>query len=122
MPDESFYAKITPVGGSDGPPDPDYGQGRPGYGGGRPTPPIILPPSPWPPPGQIELPIVLPPHVALPPFPMPPIVITPPPDKPNPVPPGTIWPPLPPEFAGKLVAIIVLGEGKVHWYHVPGPK
>lgn len=116
---ESFYAKITPV-GPEGPTDPGFG--HPG-GGGSVTPPIYLPPSPWPgPPGHVELPIVLPPVVALPPFPTPPIVIEPPPDKPNPIPPGELWPPIAPEYAGKIVAVIVLGEGKVHWYHVPPPS
>jgi hypothetical protein len=108
---------------TEGPVDPGYS--RPGGGGGgHPAHPIVLPPLPgiWPPPGQPALPIVIPPEVALPPFPTPPIVIDPPPDKPNPVPPGEIWPPLPPEYAGKVVAVIVLGSGQVHWYHVPPPS
>jgi hypothetical protein len=92
-------------------------------GGGHPSHPIALPPLPgvWPPPGQPSLPIYIPPEVAIPPYPQPPIAIEPPPDKPNPIPPGEIWPDLPPEYAGKVVAVIVLGEGKVHWYHVPPP-
>lgn len=92
--------------------------------GGVAVPPIALPPLPgiWPPPGKPALPIVIPPGVALPGFPTPPIVIDPPPDKPLPVPPGEIWPPLDPIYAGKVVAVIVLGEGKVHWYVVPPPS
>lgn len=119
---ESFLARITPVSGPDGPVDPGYGQKPGAGGGGTPVPPIHLPPSPWPPPGQIELPIVIPPEAVLPPFPTPPIQIDPPPDKPNPVPPGEIWPPLGPEYAGKLVAVLVIGSGQVHWYHVPPPS
>jgi hypothetical protein len=93
-------------------------------GGGRPSHPIALPPLPgiWPKPGVPTLPIVIPPEVAIPPFPSPPIYIEVPPETPDnslPVPPGEIYPPLPPEYAGTIVAVIILGEGKVHWYHVP---
>jgi hypothetical protein len=89
-----------------------------------PSHPIVLPPlvGVWPPPGQPTFPIVIPPEVGIPVFPTQPIYIELPPNVPNPVPPGEIWPPLPPEYAGKLVAVIVVGEGKVHWYCVPPPS
>lgn len=114
----------SPEGGSGypstGPLPPGHGV-DPDYGAGHPIPPIAAPPI-YTPPGHIQLPIVIPPEVALPPFPGPPIVIDPPEDKPNPVPPGELWPPIGPEYAGKIIAVIVLGEGKVHWYHVPPPS
>jgi len=118
MPD-SFYAKITPV-GAEGPVDPGYGV--PGSAG-RPSHPIVLPPLPgvWPPPGQPSHPIVIPPEVAIPGVPSHPIYIEGTPEHPIALPPGQVWPPLPPEYAGKVVAVIVLGEGQVHWYRVPPP-
>lgn len=133
---ESFYAKITPVGGSESPIDPDYGQGRPlPPMAGHPLPIPPLPPGAvWPPPGIVAPPIHLPPVVAIPPIYYPegppsigggpivppdkpgggpppsigggPII---PPEKPN-LPPGSIWPPLNPGdgISGKIIAVVWL--------------
>lgn len=146
---DSFVARITPLesGGS-----PDQGlPGNPGYPGhplppfpgypGHPLPPggialppIALPPFPglWPPPGQPTLPIVIPPgNVA-----MPPIFIPEDPTKPPALPPGTIWPPIPPDtgITGKVIILVwIIGVG-YRWYvydaaavtppiqPTPGPK
>jgi hypothetical protein len=131
-----FNARITPLGGGsggsggeidntlpgiEGPVDPDYGIDI----GAHPAHPIVIPPIPgiWPPPGKPTLPIVIPPTVWPPSggVVMPPIYIEPTPEHPITLPPGQVYPPLPPEYAGKLVLVVVVGEGKAHWYMVPPP-
>lgn len=130
---DSFYAKITPVtrpGGPGGPTDPDYGVEGPGGepshpiegGGGRPSHPIALPPLPgvWPPAGKPSLPIYLPDPE--PGQPEQPIYIEGTPEHPITLPPGTIWPPLPPgHFPGDKTAVLVwvVGVGARWFVYTP---
>jgi len=84
----------------------------PPYGSHQPVP---LPPLPgvWPKPGVPTPPIYLPPVTA-----MPPIYIAEAPDNTLPQPPGTIWPPLPPELGlkGKVAIVVwVVGVG-YRWF------
>lgn len=131
---ESYFAKITPIAGPERPTDPDYGLPGP-----RPTPmpPIAIPPLP---PGFVMPPIHLPPEIwppQPPVYPIPPIFIpggpdntlpgtpgTPgTPDNSLPMPPATIWPPLPPGsgIAGKGLALIWLVGVGYRWLVVQGP-
>lgn len=115
---------IVPVPG--GPVDPGYGVPGagpvdPGYGieGPETEPPTVgggpLPPLPgiWPPPGRpTHLPAPSPPTAENP------IVLPEEPGHPLPLPPGTIWPPLPPDFdhgGKKAILIWVVGVGK-RWF------
>lgn len=121
---QGYFARITPVqlpGG--GPVDPDYG--IEGGNGGSPEQPIIGSPS-----HPIELP-PLPPDVpdqGLPPLagqlPEWPTVIPGTPEHPIAHPPGTVWPPLPPDsgIAGKVwILVYVMGVGH-RWFVVQGPS
>jgi hypothetical protein len=121
--EKRMIARIIPIEGPDGEVDPDYGvEGRPPHIGGG---PIVLPPLPgiWPPPGKPNFPV----HPWLPGhgqgsghFP---IFITPPDNGTLPVPPGNIWPPLPPDsgIAGKVaILILVVGVG-YRWFIYEAP-
>lgn len=112
---DSYLARITQYDDiGDVPVDPGYG--NPGYEGGRPSNPIQLPPTP---PG-------LRPDNSLPSAPMrptQPIFIPEEPSQPLPVPPGTIWPPLPPSTgaSGRVwILIYVVGVGH-RWLLINGP-
>lgn len=115
----------------------------PESGGPHPEHPIAPggpPPTIWPSPGHPEHPIVLPPlpgiwpspgtpthPIFYPPYPAHPIVIPDNPEKPIQQPPGTIWPPLPPDTGldnGTYALLIwVVGVG-YRWLIVKdmGPK
>lgn len=89
---------------------------KPPISGGIPTPPIQLPPLP---PDTVEPPIVLPPtdggDIEFP------IVIPKPPIN---LPPGTVWPPLPPDagIAGKMFCLVwIVGVG-YRWVVLEGPS
>jgi hypothetical protein len=92
-----------------GPVDPGYGVDV----GGKPVQPLPPLPGIWPPPGQPSLPIELPPVEV-----SPPIYIPETPEHPIAKPPGTIWPPLPPDLGldGKVAILVwVMGVGR-RWY------
>lgn len=96
---------------------PSWGSGnRPG----QPLPPI--PPGLPVEPGKPTLPIVLPPELWPPgnhgPEVMPPIYIPGLPDKPITLPPGSIWPPLPPDLGieGKVAILIWVSGVGSRWF------
>lgn len=95
------------------PVDPDFGiPARP-----HPVPPIQLPPLP---PGWVMPPIYLPPGGVA----VPPIYLPETPDNTLPVPPATIWPPLPPGtgIAGKVLLLVwIVGVG-YRWIVVQGTE
>lgn len=118
-----------PVEGHAGQPLPPPGRPTdPGYGQGHPIPPIAKPPIVIPP----APPVINPPPSGLPPWgaqlpvePDWPIVIPQPPDKPEPGPPDTIYPP--PDLPGPtrgwlLVYIVGSGGKKLHWIWVDWTK
>jgi hypothetical protein len=111
---DSYLARITQYDDiRDVPVDPDFGID---VGQGRPTHPIQLPPTP---PG-------LRPDNSLPSAPVrpsQPIFIPETPDNALPVPPGTIWPPIPPSTgaSGRVwILIYVVGVGH-RWLLINGP-
>ena len=148
MPD-SFYAKITPIPDPNQPPYPSQGPGFPTHpivippnqpnppSGGSPqypSHPIYNPPYPdnsLPP--FPNHPIVIPPlppdlkpepPIYYPPEPTHPIFIPITPEEPIELPPGQVWPPLPPDtgISGQaLILIYVVGVG-YRWMVYDGPE
>ena len=118
---EPTFAFVIPVGGK-GPVDPGFGHPGggwsptdPGFGGGIPVPPpgIWGPPPrpdqglpPVPPGGHIDnsLPVV----PGIPVYPTTGPISPGSPDNTLPLPPGTVWPPLPPQFTGTVLALVVV--------------
>ena len=125
---EPTLAFVIPVGGGHSPVDPGFGRPGGGWnptdpgfgvgGGGGSTlpvrPPVGVWPPPLPPPGVWPAPPVI--DNGLPPVPpgggvdntLPEVPGVPVYPSGGPILPGTIWPPLPPPFAGKVIALVVV--------------
>ena len=111
-PDQGLPPTLWPPGNGGRPPYPD--NGLPDGGNvGTPEHPIVIPPSPPPYPST-----GLPPSV----FPGLPVHLPAPGEPPVSLPPGTVWPPLPPVIEGRRLVLLAWIPGLGYKWIVVGPQ